>query len=319
MAGIPEKYLTQFFIEKINTVYFNLLADTQRSESIRATSRTSKVWKRCLSILEVESASPKVLDMGTGIGSSTRQLVRQFPEASFLCIDVSKLMLHEARHTLTPISSDASFRYEELNAEELQLEENSFDLIHINSTLFHLEDPEEMIRSCTSWLKVGGYLLITDEPNRSYYASSWCQAWTVALAKVRSWFLFMTDIQRLCTTVARKLHLVPYTGEPPSDYEIVIEELRRQSILTNDEFFSPEWVHQILNYHVPTQDGWSLGLRGFDAEKISKWGELDMHFFETCNALGEESERTFIHRLLNWVLLKIYPRNGARFFAVYRK
>ncbi len=104
------------------------------------------------------SRDMKVLEVGCGTGSLTKELARK--QASILAIDISDDLLSRARKKV--LGSNIEFRLE--NAYELSsVEDISFDTIVGNSVLHHL-DVEKALSEFYRILKPGGTLFFS-EPN----------------------------------------------------------------------------------------------------------------------------------------------------------
>lgn len=108
----------------------------------------------------------KVLDVACGTGRFASFLLQNFPELELTATDLSPYYLQEARNRLSQFSS--SVKYVEANAEELPLEDESFDAV-TNVYLFH-ELPRAARSNCVKeWarvLKPGGKVFFVDSAQK---------------------------------------------------------------------------------------------------------------------------------------------------------
>jgi ubiquinone/menaquinone biosynthesis C-methylase UbiE len=84
----------------------------------------------------VDSASVRMLDLGTGTGQGAFALARRFPDAEVVGVDLADSMLAEARRK-TPAELAERVRFENGDASALQFPDASFDLVaHANMIPF---------------------------------------------------------------------------------------------------------------------------------------------------------------------------------------
>ncbi len=100
----------------------------------------------------------KVLDIGTGPGFFSILLA----EAGFsvTAIDLTPAMLNEARSNAGPLAD--RIRFLEMNAQELDFPDQSFDVVISRNLTWNLPDPERAYQEWTRVLKKGGILLNFD-------------------------------------------------------------------------------------------------------------------------------------------------------------
>lgn len=128
---------------------------------------------RLLSVLQL-SQDLRCLDLGCGIGETTRQLARKLDHPGKVTgVELNTDLLEAARGFSSDLKNTVAF--EQGDATRLQFEDNSFDFVFARYLLMHLPDPEavlkEMLRVCRS-----GGVVAVQEPDFSFqrcYPDSW--------------------------------------------------------------------------------------------------------------------------------------------------
>jgi ubiquinone/menaquinone biosynthesis C-methylase UbiE len=114
---------------------------------------------RLASLVHVGSRD-RVLDVGTGTGLIPFALAAATePPASILGIDLSAGMIETARRRLRDdLGDDARVRFERMDAEHLELPDQSFDVVLSGFALTHVPRPELALREIFRVLRPGGRL-----------------------------------------------------------------------------------------------------------------------------------------------------------------
>lgn len=112
-----------------------------------------------------DRAPTRILDLGSGPGTGTLALARQFPGARVTAMDISSAMLHrlEKRAATEGVA-------ERVQTIEADLDEQwahpghreSYDLMWAASFLHHLEDPDRLLARALDDLRPGGLLAVTE-------------------------------------------------------------------------------------------------------------------------------------------------------------
>lgn len=111
--------------------------------------------RRLMSILASTGACTRILEIGCGPGTLTRQLAAAFPAASIWATDISPDMLAQAQRAL---GENPQLRFSCQDGEDLRLGEASFDLIVANATFQWFTQPAQAFRQFARHLGDGGLL-----------------------------------------------------------------------------------------------------------------------------------------------------------------
>jgi len=109
-------------------------------------------------------APQTVLDVGCGIGGTSRYLAKKFPEAQVTGITISP----EQQRRATQLASERNVpnaKFELVDALAMSFPDNSFDLVWACESGEHMPDKELYVKEMTRVLKPGGRIVI----------ATWCQ------------------------------------------------------------------------------------------------------------------------------------------------
>ena len=169
-----------------------------------------------------------ILDIGTGPGFFPIVL-KQMGYTKVTEIDASENMLEIAQENLLKYGGETpdTVRYLQMNAQELDFEPESFDVIMMRNVTWNLEKPEKAYESWLRALRPGGQLLIYDA----------------------NWYSYLND-PAIRLQFENNLKIV--SSEQLEDYwhgegvdEALIEEIARQLPLTKR--LRPGWDLEFLN------------------------------------------------------------------------
>lgn len=184
-------------------------------------------WKYELMRWLPKERTSSILDIGTGPGFFPI-LFTQMGYDKITAIDASENMLQIAQENLLQYGKNSSsVRYLQMNAQELEFEPESFDVIIMRNVTWNLEEPEKAYKSWLRALKPGGQLLIYDANWYSYLDDP----------AIRSQFE-----ENLKTASSEQLEDY-WHGEGVD--EALIEEIARQLPLTKR--LRPVWDLEFLN------------------------------------------------------------------------
>jgi MPBQ/MSBQ methyltransferase len=106
----------------------------------------------------------KVLDVGCGIGGTSRYLAKKFPAAEVTGITIS----NEQQQRATALATErgvSNAKFEICDALNMKYEDNTFDFVWACESGEHMPDKEQYVKEMTRVLKPGGRIVI----------ATWCQ------------------------------------------------------------------------------------------------------------------------------------------------
>jgi len=114
------------------------------------------------------STSTKLLEVGSGVGAQTLQLLTRFPHLHITCVDRSSKQLKEAKKALIGFESRLSFL--EQDGCKLAIDER-FDAAFVCWTLEHVSEPRQLLARLREHLIPGSKVYLTEVFNASFYVS----------------------------------------------------------------------------------------------------------------------------------------------------
>lgn len=106
----------------------------------------------------------KVLDVGCGIGGTSRYIAKKFPNAEVTGITISNQQQQRATELATE-RKIPNAKFEICDALDMKYEDNSFDLVWACESGEHMPDKEKYVEEMTRVLKPGGRIVI----------ATWCE------------------------------------------------------------------------------------------------------------------------------------------------
>ncbi len=115
------------------------------------------------------SPASQVLEIGCGVGAQTEILLRRFPDIQLTSIDKSARQLDSAKQYLASLPLDSErYRLLEMDASELEFEDNQFDAAFICWLLEHVRSPQRVLGELRRVLRPGSRVYISEVMNSSF-------------------------------------------------------------------------------------------------------------------------------------------------------
>ncbi|MSP97719.1 MAG: class I SAM-dependent methyltransferase [Betaproteobacteria bacterium] len=112
--------------------------------------------------------APAILEIGCGFGSATFPLLELYPESKIVASEFSLSMLHILKGKLDGNGHQERCALLQLNAEDMDFHDGTFDLVVGAAVLHHLFHPEKVLERCAKVLRSGGRAVFF-EPFESGY------------------------------------------------------------------------------------------------------------------------------------------------------
>lgn len=112
-------------------------------------------------------AKARILDIGCGLGHTTRMLSNHFTDAHVTGVDLDEALLAVAA---SENGHQANIDFKKANAANLPFDSNHFDLVFSRYLLMHVEDPVAALAEMKRVCKPGGVIMAA-EPDCSLFAS----------------------------------------------------------------------------------------------------------------------------------------------------
>ncbi len=102
----------------------------------------------------------RILDIGTGTGIVAFNAARAVPKGRVVAVDLSEGMLANARTKARRLVSATPIEFRRMDAESLELEDQSFDTVLSLFALLHFPNPSQALAEMFRMLRPGGCLVV---------------------------------------------------------------------------------------------------------------------------------------------------------------
>ena len=107
---------------------------------------------------------PNILDIGSGFGHSLIELDERFSPNNIISLDVDPEVVNKAANNANICHANIEFLIN--NAADIELADNSVDMVFCHQTFHHIIDQDSAIQEIYSVLKPGGCLLFAESCRR---------------------------------------------------------------------------------------------------------------------------------------------------------
>lgn len=106
---------------------------------------------------QVRNSPKNILEIGCGIGKTTKSLAEFFPKSKITAVDYDNDQIKIAKQSKIPKVS-----FEQGDATDLRFKSNSFDAVFAFLVFHHVENYKKALKECFRVLKNQGYLYVID-------------------------------------------------------------------------------------------------------------------------------------------------------------
>jgi len=260
--------------------------------------------------------SPLVcLDYGTGTGFVPLVIGPYLKEQDCLiCCDLSTEMLKvcEDKIKASPLCCECSFR--KIDGTEIPIDNNSVDVITVNSVLHHIYDLGPFAKECERILKPGGVLIVAHEPNRNtrlpFPGNVLCGLVRFLFRPNTVFFRIAERIPFAESLMRRIMSKISKSYRRRNKMLGEISRRLRQENLLDFDLRGTE-IQQIIDFHTQY---------GFDAQELfqNTFAGFEPVEFETFNHLGLSTGSKWARRIDAYIKKK-WPDagQGMRFLLRY--
>lgn len=179
MRNIKNIY-SEELVQRVNELYHDQINEDYDDSHPEILMQEEKRWKENFSHVIDSSKPQNILDFGTGTGFIPLT-VGEFlsSEVNFTCADISQNMLNEAKNNITKNNIKGQFQFVKIEPSipfKLPFEDNSFDVVMMNSVLHHIKETNQFLNEISRICKKGGKIMIAHEPNKRYAANDFLSA-----------------------------------------------------------------------------------------------------------------------------------------------
>jgi ubiquinone/menaquinone biosynthesis C-methylase UbiE len=316
---IKQKYSEQL-VQRVNELYHDQINEDYDDSHPEILKQEESRWKENFSSVSKIDKPIEILDFGTGTGFIPVTIGEYLDEnVKFTCADISQNMLNEARQNISSKNIKGQFEFKKIEPSipfNLPFENNSFDVVMMNSVLHHIKETEHFLSEISRICRPGGKIIIAHEPNQRYMQNDFLSAkyhffhffirpnWEIAA------FLKKTGLLKIMQQLV--YILVPSVKNKIKNKEGITEKI--------NEVILAEKLHPSkLSKEEITMITDISAFEGFNPYALHK--NLSPVIVDTYNHLFRVSIIKAGNK--NWknyekVVKEKFPKDGATFFGVYK-
>jgi tRNA (cmo5U34)-methyltransferase len=143
-------------------IFFDKISDDYSAMIKRCVPRYEEMLLKLMGYLPNDLKANRILELGCGTGNLTNLIIKRFPDAKIVAVDLSGELLAAAKDRFK-LHHLINYRQEDFR--NLQFESDNFDLVISSISIHHLKDNEKKIlfSRCFNWLSSGGFFSFSDQ------------------------------------------------------------------------------------------------------------------------------------------------------------
>jgi ubiquinone/menaquinone biosynthesis C-methylase UbiE len=263
-------------VERINELYHNLEGGKYDSRHKYMHNVESGFWESIATKYLARKEPLVCLDFGTGTGFVPLVIGKYLKkEDSFICADISSEMLKQCQHKVSEKSFLCKLSFVKIDGMLVPLQDQSVDVITLNSVLHHLYDLKVFTQECRRLLKPGGLIIASHEPNNKSSVPLFFRALLFVaglVVKPKTVFVKLAEISPFMERVMRlALEKVSSSYRLRNKMLADIAQLAKEEGLVDFDLRGVE-VQQIVDFH--TQQGFlnrQIIAENFSQFKLVEW------------------------------------------------
>jgi len=118
----------------------------------------------------------KILEIGSGVGAQSLELLKRFPKIKLTCIEISEQQIKKAQKILKDKNLLNRVELIQANAEKLPLAEESFDGVFLCFVLEHLQNPKKVLDEAFRVMKPRAPIYCTEVFNSNFFMNPYSPA-----------------------------------------------------------------------------------------------------------------------------------------------
>jgi len=313
-------YYSEKLVQRVNELYHDFQNEGYHYSHPEIFEQEKERWERIAKQFFNFAKPVTLVDIGSGTGFVALTTAKRLKKNDkFICSDISRGILEIAKKNIKKRNFSCKFDFVKIRSQvpyRLPFRGRSVDVVAMNSVLHHVKDTETFLGEIDRILKPGGLLFIAHDMNRYFYENRFL--WYNYL-----FFNYILDPKRLIYELLKKLRLRKIAGlyyffRPKNknivqEHEKIVnkvnEALLKEKLIKKP--ISQEEIEEIIDVKVGEGFKPDALLPGYRLLRLETYNHI---FFVTIRHFNNRIIKSY-----DSMLKRKYPKDGATFFAIYRK
>jgi ubiquinone/menaquinone biosynthesis C-methylase UbiE len=307
-------------IQRVNELYHDSTSGDYHDSHPEIFSQEVERWRKVAKQFFTGDKPLNIVEIGSGTGFVAITIADMLKrEDTFTCSDISVNMLSEAEKNIKAHNFSCSFKFVKIESRvpyHLDFQDQSADIMLMNSFLHHIKESEAFLNEIDRILKPGGLLIIAHEPNGYFFSSKFLLLNYEILNSLISprygvnQLLKKLHLKKLAGNIRRYFRKPAETGSSQFDLANYInQELAKESLIKED--LAMDEIERMVDIRAE---------EGFKPDTLLK--NFKVLFLETYNHLfwvylkfpGNKMIQSY-----DSYLSRMFPQKGSTFFVVLKK